>query len=424
MLRFIRTTAMPADVHARNIRHLYLEIGYASILGAIVSFTSAFAIRLGASNEMIALMTSIPAMVAAIFSIPSARFLETRKNRRHWMWGSLLLLRIGYGLIALLPIIIPHRLTAATWLILWVIALNLPAIFFTNGFQAALADIIPEKKRAFVLSRRSIIWSVGLVFMSALAGFWLDWFPGGFPGNYQLLYLIGFLTALGSNFYLNKIVFPEQIDPQATPKRGTAPLQPPAQATHTPMRITQPMRRLLVNSLIYQIGLTIAAPLFNVYYINRLAATDGWIGINSAAASVGVIIGYLMWERLLRKRSFSWGLRMATTFTWLFPVGIALFPDLTIIILLNFVVNMLHPGVDLSTFNTLYKLADPAHKAMAMSWYNTVINISAFAAPLVGAALANIPAIDIRGVLIMGGLFRIIGTILYRVNPVDVEATV
>src|SRR6476469_3003184 len=93
LLRASSTQRPPQSTTDKNIRRLYLEIMFASVLGAIITFNSAFAIRLKASNELVALLTSAPALIAAIGSIPSARFLSQRINRKLWLFGSLFLLR-------------------------------------------------------------------------------------------------------------------------------------------------------------------------------------------------------------------------------------------------------------------------------------------------------------------------------------------
>src|SRR5688572_27604981 len=85
----------PGTVTERNIRYLYLEILFAAVLGGITTFNSAFAIRLGASKELIAWLSAAPALIAAIGSIPSARFLASRRKRKAWLFGSLFLTRAG-----------------------------------------------------------------------------------------------------------------------------------------------------------------------------------------------------------------------------------------------------------------------------------------------------------------------------------------
>src|SRR5260221_10941034 len=89
----VDSPASAASVTERNIRYLYIEILFSSILGGIITFNSAFAIRLGASNDLNALLYSAPALLSALASIPSAHFLARRVNRRLWLFGSIFIMR-------------------------------------------------------------------------------------------------------------------------------------------------------------------------------------------------------------------------------------------------------------------------------------------------------------------------------------------
>src|SRR4051794_11063405 len=111
--RQLDSSASASSVTERNIRYLYIEILFASILGGIITFNSAFAIRLGASNELNALLYSAPALLSAIASIPSAHFLARRVNRRLWLLGSVFFMRLGYLIVALMPLLFPSH--TATW---------------------------------------------------------------------------------------------------------------------------------------------------------------------------------------------------------------------------------------------------------------------------------------------------------------------
>ena len=142
--------------------------------------------------------------------IPSARFLETKSNRAPWVWGSLFIARIGYGLIAVLPWLVSARLDAAlVWLL---IAISVPATFFGAGFNPMLADMVPERDRAKVFANRSIIVSAAVALLTYLAGRWLEaaprlgWAP--FPLNYQWVYAVGFAGAVASSAYLLRIKVP------------------------------------------------------------------------------------------------------------------------------------------------------------------------------------------------------------------------
>jgi hypothetical protein len=286
----------------------------------------------------------------------------------------------------------------------------MPAIFFGNGFSALLGELIPERRRAFVFSRRSVIYNGGLVILSALAGAWLDSMP--FPTNYQLMYAFGFVMVLGSNYYLHRLRFPEQ----AAQSTG----EPIVIRQETSVTMTPPMLRMLLNTAVYQFGLTLPGALFNIFYIETLKVTDGWLGLNSAAAFAGVIIGYLIWERLLRRHTFSWAQRRATLLTWVFPMALAIAPDLSVIMVFNFAVNAMHSGVDLSNTNVLLKLTRPEQRTVYISWYNAVVNGSAFVGPLVGVWIAGLAGIV--PVLLLSAALRIVGGILFNVRPVEVPA--
>ncbi len=399
----------PANVTDRNIRNLYREILFAAVLGGIATFNSAFAIRLGASKDLIAWLSAAPALIAAIGSIPSARFLAGRRKRKLWLFASLFITRAGYGIIALMPLL--FHTNTALWLVILIVALNLPGIFFTNGWNALLGELVPEHRRAFVFSRRNIINSITIVVVSALAGSWLDSMP--FPANYQLMYAFGFVVVLGSQYYLQRLTVPDKpVEPIR--KQVKSPVV-------EPMKMTGPIARMLINTAVYQFGLAVIAPLPNLYYIDTLHATDGWIGLNSAAANAGVVVGYIIWERMLRRRTFSWSLRRGTLLTWIFPVTVAFTGDLTLIMLSNFLVNVMHSGVDLGNFNVLLKLSRPEHRTTFMSWYNAVVNGSIFIAPLVGAWLAGY--IGIPAVFLLSGILRLTGGVLFNINRVEEPVT-
>ena len=62
----------------RNAVFLVAEIFFASIMAGASAFNAAFAVRLGASNSQIGLLSSIPALLALIVSIPAGRFLQKK----------------------------------------------------------------------------------------------------------------------------------------------------------------------------------------------------------------------------------------------------------------------------------------------------------------------------------------------------------
>ncbi len=39
-------------------------------------------------------------------------------------------------------------------------------------------------------------------------------------------------------------------------------------------------------------------PLFSLYWVNELGASDGWMGLRSTAGYAALVIGYLVWGKI------------------------------------------------------------------------------------------------------------------------------
>ncbi len=292
VVRLILRGPRPRDQVERNIWYLYLEILWAGLLSAAATFNATFAVRLGASNAMIGWLSSIPALLAVILLIPAARFLETQTRRTPWVWGSLLIARLGYGLIIILPWLIPaaHRAPALVYLL---IAISVPTTFFSAGFTPLLADVIPERDRARVLANRNIIVSAVVAVLTFLAGKWLEagnqirW--ATFPLNYQLLYLLGFAGSMVSTVYLFKM----QVPPSKVIERNkdAAPPGMSPALIRTLFAENRDFAIMIVNTLVFSLGAWLVAPLYVLFFVNELGASDGWIGLNSTLAAPGAQMG-------------------------------------------------------------------------------------------------------------------------------------
>ena len=185
----------------RNILYLYGEVIFAGVLAAAGSFDSAFILRLGGSNTLIGLLSSLPALLAIFLYLPSARVLERRENGMPWIVGSLFLARVTYLLIFALPFVLSSRLPELTSTLL--IAMTVPAVFYSTGWSPLLADVVPRQSLATVLAWRSILSSATIALLVYGAGVWLD--RGTFPSNYQWMYVVGFLGGMVSVFLVSRI---------------------------------------------------------------------------------------------------------------------------------------------------------------------------------------------------------------------------
>jgi hypothetical protein len=393
----------------RDIRNLYLEIFFASLMASVVNFSATFVTRLGASKETIGLLSALPFLVYALASIPAARFVQTRPNRRRWVVGSLFAHRAGYIIVAIIPWLLPGSpVQAATLMVVWLILMHLPLAFFNNDWGALLGELVPERRRSFVFSRRAIISYTTVGVGSLIVGWVLNATRDHFPINYQIAYLLAFVASLGSHLYISRLNINQRVSP------GGA-----TQALPVPVRLTVPMKRLLFNIAIYQFGIAFYNGLSSIHFVNNLNGTDDWVGLNTAAGLLGGIIGFFVWERLLRRRhDYTWALRRAALLTWIYPVVFGLTSHLPVVVAGNLLVNLMHPGVELAIANLLLRLPRSEERTSYLGMYTTVVSVSSLTAPLVGVWLSGHAAIGVPGAILMSGVLRLAGAFLFNVLPI------
>lgn len=397
-----------------NIRLLYVEIFFAAILGAIAGFNSAFVVRLGASEDLVGLLSAVPSLIAVVLSMPAARMLERRRDRRPLMFGSLIVRRVGYLGLAIIPLLVPQD--AAVWAVVWLIVMHVPFTIFVASWTPLMADLLPERRRAFVFSRRNVINSVVVSVVSSLAGFWLTAYI--FPYNYQIMYAVGVIAAMLSCLALEYIhVPPSEVVEKEKVRLGLPRFSRAAFSRERLRALVHENRAFAImtfNTWVRNFGMRMAWPLFIIYFVRELDASDAWIGTNSALRQIATVAGFVFWEWVIRRQGFYWVMVRTFPLIFLYPLLIVLIPDLTVIIIIGMFISFANAGTNLSHVNILIKLCPRERRASYLGFYNTMMNVGAFLAPLFSTAIL-IDWVGLRGTLLIASVVRLVGGLLFFV---------
>lgn len=398
----------------RSAFFLVVEIFFAAILGAAATFNGAYALRLGASNEDIGLLTSLPALLAVVISIPAGRFLQTRARRKPWIAGSLLMHRAGFLLVALVPLLKLAGLNQGSVAVALIIAIGAPAHFFNVSWIPMIADVVPPERRAAVISARNITANAVTSVCVFLFGLWLDNII--FPINYQVMFAFGFLTSLLSQYFIWKIHVPESPpDPSAS---AQVSFKDQWDALRTALRDQPDFQRLTTNTILHGIGLWLAAPLYILYYVRQLDASDGWLGLQGMVMTTTTIVGMMFWGWVIGRIGEMPVLKGTIVTIGLIPILIGLLPNLTLIVLVVGLNGLLSPGVNLSHFNLLLKVTPAAQRPVYTGLYISIVNIGAFICPLIGVWAAE--HIGLSSALVLFGVLSILGSTSFLWRPVRV----
>jgi MFS family permease len=439
----------PIDTQKRNYLLLYLEAFLAPFTGIAGAFVGAYAIHLGASNNLIGLMNSLPSLLVVLVSIPFGRIMQTSHRKLFWALGGISLYRIGYMLFALAPLFTGTRLDPAVYLVGMFALVAVPIQFFNIGTVGLMIDLVPDNDRAAIFTNRSLISSLVSIPGVFLAGQWLN--RHGFPMNYQVLFLVcGFLAFLNLFAWLG-MRFPSHPVPKRQPvetpleseakpdvtllavEAGPLPSAPGIDAppakknslilhlqelTHV-FRGQPTYTRFMINTLLLNVGMWLVGPLYVLYTVKELGASEAWIGLSSTVASISSLIGLMLGRKLVEL----WGdvitQRRLVLLLGLYPVLVGLSPSLSIILVVNGIYNLFTPGFSLANYSLSLK-AIPSHRREdATAITNTATSIGAAIFPLLGVALSNFLGISLT--LILCGLLALFGSLSFWIWKIKVD---
>jgi MFS family permease len=400
------------SVEDRNAWNLYLDIAWFGVLnGVVTTFTSVFALRLGASDALLGWLSALPALVNVLWLIPAANIIERQRRRLPIILLSGFLQRLGYLLVALLPCVLLNYRAEALVVVITLTAF--PAAMAGVAFISLLADAVPVTSRARVVSVRNMLLAGVSTLTVLIGGKLLDLIA--FPINYQILFIAAFLTSLVSLHHVGRVRVPGAVvaAPQARSRSLLALTQSLKQVwSH------RDFVRFSFGSFVFNWGLYLPVALYSIYRVKHLHASNTWIGLLTTVYNVTTVIAYVRWGRFTVKRGNRRTLLISSLGLALYPALTGLSPRLEPLLGVAVLGGVFGAGLNLALFNTMLQVCPSERRPSYVAIYNTLVNIAAFCAPLLGTFLSD--RLDIRVALVIAGAVRLVGVAaFYWFSPRD-----
>ena len=401
-----------ATLDAQNTWNLYGDIAWYGVLSGVAgAFLSVFVIRLGGSDTHVGLLSSLPALTAILASLPGSRLVEREKKPLSILNLTAFLNRFGYLVIALVPFFLMTNRADA--IVILVALLAIPGAMANVAFTTMFGKAVARENRAHVVAIRNVWVGITCTLAAFFGGKFLDLVL--FPINYQILFGIAFAASLMSQYYLMRIRLPADAPAIAARVRSE-----PGGARNfvTMLRGNRKFTRFTFASFVFHWGLFFPAPLYSIYWVRVLQASDGWIGSFSMVASATTIVFYPLWGRFTARRGNHPAAVVATAGLALYPLITAFAPSVEWILFVSFLGGVFSSGFSLAFFNTLLEVCPEQNRASYIAVYNILVNVAVFVAPLLATSLTMI--FGIHAMLLLGAALRALGALafwLQRDNP-------
>jgi hypothetical protein len=393
----------------KNFRHVQVDAIGIGLYSAAVPFLPVLLTRLGATSFQVALLTTLPALIGFLLAILIGRFLQRRRNIVPWFSRARLLVVLSYGVMGLVPFVVPRGQQVPAILLIRAVA-TLPEIIVGVAFSVVMNAVAGPKGRYDLMSRRWTVLGLTTATTATVAGQVLNRLP--FPINYQLVFMALSLGGFVSYYYSTQIEIP---DAEPPPRATGVPIKKRLLAFLGRIRGEREFTSFATKRFVFLSGAALSAPLFPLYYVRVVQASDAWIGIFSTAQTASLLIGYSLWSYQSRARGSRFALLWTAFGVALYPALVAATRRVELIALSAVWAGIFQAGLDLVFFDELMKRVPADQSATFVAVAQSMQHFSIMISPLVGTWLGD--HIGIGWALLASTALRLTGWALFAYSP-------
>ena len=345
--------------------------------GITDNFMIPLALAVGAGNEAIGLINSVPTFFGMISQLFTSKFIKKMKSKKKAALFTSLLNRF-----ALIPIIfVPFFYGSGVWMIL--IFLSLYILLTEVGdtaWTAWMADLVPEKIRGKFFGTRNMLSNIVALVTTFLVGWFLQWVND--PIGFSIIFIISIIFGFISYIYYRKIPEPE----------------PPKYHRHfrfSFMHFLGGVKRhrnyssFVVFRMFMQFAVQLASPFVVVYMLRDLNIGYFWFAFATAAYILANMLSQKYWGIMSDRYGDSPIMKMCTLLT---PFTILLWMFVNTgsqVVVLQIFNGFVWAGFNLASFNYLLDTVPKEARPVFIANYKFLTQLGMFVGPIVGGLFAN-----------------------------------
>lgn len=412
----LKDTDASSGTTERNIRiNIYHGIVSITSVNLAAPFIGIFAVKIGASNTQVGLLSSAPALVSLLSMIPGAKIFDKQKNQQAILQRLIVLQRLFYFFVACIPFFTSDK--RAVLLVAAVALMNMPASIANVGWQAYISRVVPAELRAEAFAARNRLMNLTGTLVVLITGKIID--ALGFPIGYQLVFACSFVIALLEAWVFGKIRY----KPEYSERLSSEELSIySARVTFSSILKSigedlaeiwrqDRFRRYMLASIIFYFTWQTPWPLFTLYQVKVLGANNLWVSLLNLTNTGGSLVGYGFWVRMANKHGNLKTLFWSSIWIFIVPLAYGFSKSLVTVAAFNLLTGAIFSGVNLSLFNALLEVTPEKNKATYIAYYTTAVNGSAILAPMTGVWLLN--KFGFFWAFMVCAVLRVVGSLMF-----------
>jgi len=351
---------------------------YSAMDGITSTYTTPFALALGANDAQVGILSSIPNLFITLSQIFAGKYIEKRGGKKVAVSLSLAQ-RLSWLLIAFIPLFI---FQGSLFLFIFLIVLiQVILSFASTAWSAWMGNLVPENIRGSYFGKRNTITGI-FSFATALIAGWLLGLINGLIG-FSLVFFLAFIFGLISYFYLTKI--PDTGYRQENKSNNNLNVF----KFIKDFKKYSNFRPFTVHMSLLSFAVNIASPFFIVYMLNVMKIGYEWYGIVVATEIFARILMQRYWGRLSDKFGDRTIMCLCNILIVFYPLLFLFAVNVFQLILISIFSGIAWSGFDLTSFNYLLDITPPEKRPSYIANYKIYVGFALFLGPLAGGFLSQ-----------------------------------
>ena len=409
---------MTSETIKRSLRYSTLDGIFASImLGIGDSFMTPYALAMGASAGLIAVLASVPMLVSSLVQLRSAPMVERLGSRMSLINPAVFLQSLLWIPIIAIPYVFEsHR---ALYLVFFYTIFASMGAFAFPPWSSLMADHIAETERGKFFGWRNRLLGAVNVASMLLAGVTLYFYNAAAGGNngpqgiirkflgFTAIFTVAFLARLISWKFLIKMYEP--------------PLVIKEEHKFTFKAFLKRMRRSNFGRFVafaasMNFAVFIGAPFLPVYMLRDLKFNYLLYTMITMTATLTMLLAMNHWGSHADHVGNRRVLRLTSFFIPLIPVLWLFSHNVAYLLFVQIFAGFFWAGFNLSASNFIYDAVTPEKRTRCIAYFNVINGLAVVSGSLFGGYLLKVmPPLwgyKILGVLLISGLMRFLSAFL------------